>query len=202
MNKLTVEQRIYVVSGALLLVIVLFVVLIIFPLIGQIRNDSLKIIEKRQAIDSFYQDWQNLKNSQKDYEEFQQGLAQFSALLPVSDAIKFITAIEDVARKTQNQETIAVLEKAPGKQTEKTPAQATLDFQISLGGNFPNLVKFLIYLENAPYYNDLNSLQVSRVSRAEFGGTPGTLQLREGEVKTTINLSVYPAPQNATGVSP
>jgi len=194
MNKLTIEQRIYVVSGALLLVMALFVVLIIFPLIGQIRSDSLKIIEKRQAIDSFYQDWQNMKNSQKDYQEFQQGLAQFSALLPASDAIKFITAIENMARQTQNQETIAVLEKAPGKQTEKTPAQATLDFQISLGGSFPNLVKFLIYLENAPYYNDLNSLQVSRVSQAEPGGAPGAYQLREGEAKTTINLSVYSTP--------
>lgn len=186
------QQKIYISTGGFLVALILVIVLIILPLVRQIHQDSLKLIEERQAIDSFYQDWQNLKNSQKNYQEFQADLAQFSAFLLRADAIKFITAIENMAQQTQNQQTIAVLEKAPESAAQDVAAGATLDFQISLGGSFPNLIKFLIYLENAPYYNDLNSLQVSRVSQAE--GVRETSQLREGDVKTTINLSVYSAP--------
>lgn len=189
MNRLTIQQKIYLSGGCSLAALVLFIGLIISPLIDQIYQKSQKLIQEQQTVDSFYRDWENLKNSQKSQKDFQENLAKFNVLLPPAEAIKFITAVENIAQKTQNQEDISVLEKTSGEPGAAS-TDATLDFQITLTGGFPNLIKFLVYLENASYYNDVNSLQISRVSYSESEAKQAQ-GLKVGDVKSTINLSVY-----------
>ena len=189
MNKLTIRQKIYLTGGGSLTVLILFIGLIVLPLINQIRQESQKLIQEQQTTDSFYRDWANLKNSQKSQKDFQENLAKFNVLLSPAEAIKFITAAEDVAQKTQNQEEISVLEKTSGEPGAAS-ADAALDFRISLVGRFPDLIKFLVYLENASYYNDVNFLQISRVSYSESEAKQAQ-GLKVGDVKSTINLSVY-----------
>jgi hypothetical protein len=189
MNKLTTRQKIYLTGGGSLAVLVLFIGLIVSPLIDQIHQESQKLIQEQQIIDSFYRDWENLRNSQKSHEDFQENLAKFNVFLPPAEAIKFITAVENIAQKTQNQEDISALEKRSGE-PRAASVDAALDFQIALAGSFPDLIKFLIYLENASYYNDVNFLQISRVSYSE-SETKEAQGLKVGDVKSTINLSVY-----------
>lgn len=189
MNKLTIRQKIYLTGGGSLVALVLFIGLIVSPLIDQIHQESQKLIQEQQTIDSFYRDWENLRDSQKSHKDFQENLAKFNVLLPPAEAIKFITAAEDIAQKTQNQEDISVLEKTSGEPAAAS-ADAMLGFQISLAGSFPDLIKFLVYLENASYYNDVNSLQISRVSYSESEAKQAQ-GLKVGDVKSTINLSVY-----------
>jgi len=186
------SKKIYFISSAFALGLVLFVVLVIVPLIRQISIDSQMLYQKKQTVDSFFQNWQNLENSKKNYDEIEKELQNKTALLTSDEAIKFILAVEDSARATQNHQTISVLEKAPSADAQsKTQKSNAINFQISLWGSFPNLIKFLIYLENAPYYNDISSLQINRLIANDVETLRNTVNLSVGDINSIITLSVY-----------
>jgi len=186
------SKKIYFISSAFALGLVLFVVLVIVPLIRQISIDSQMLYQKKQTVDSFFQNWQNLENSKKNYDEIEKELQNKTALLTSDEAIKFILAVEDSARATQNHQTISVLEKAPSADAQsKTQKSNAITFQISLWGSFPNLIKFLIYLENAPYYNNISSLQINRLIANDVETLRNTVNLSVGDINSIITLSVY-----------
>jgi hypothetical protein len=133
-----------------------------------------------------------LENSKKNYDEIEKELQNKTALLTSDEAIKFILAVEDSARATQNHQTISVLEKAPSADAQsKTQKSNAINFQISLWGSFPNLIKFLIYLENAPYYNNISSLQINRLIANDVETLRNTVNLSVGDINSIITLSVY-----------
>lgn len=189
MNKLTVKQRIYVISGSSLAALVLFVAVIILPFIGKIYQENQKLIRQKQTIDAFYLDWKNFHDAQKNYGDFQEELSKFDIFLDPAQAVKFISATESAAQQTQQKEEIDVLEKTAGEK-EAAGADPVLNFKVSLQGSFSNLIKFLIRLENGSYYSDVWSLQISRVSSAE-AGSQEVSGPQVGEVRSVINLAVY-----------
>jgi hypothetical protein len=193
------SKKIYIISSACALGIVLFVALVIVPLIRQISIDSQMLYQKKQIVDSFFQNWQNLENSKNNYDEIEKALQNKTVLLTSDEAIKFILAVEDSARATQNYQTISVLEKTPTADVQsKTQKRNTIDFQISLWGSFPNLIKFLIYLENAPYYNNISSLQINRLIANDVETLKNTVNLSVGDINSIITLSVYQPDETST----
>lgn len=186
------SKKIYIISSAFSLGIVLFAALVIVPLIRQISVDSQMLYQKKQIVDSFFQNWQNLENSKNNYDEIEKSLQNKTALLTSDEAIKFILAVEDSARVTQNYQTISVLEKTPTADDQaKAQKSKTINFQISLWGSFPNLIKFLIYLENAPYYNTISSLQINRLLANNVETLKNKVTLSVGDINSIITLSVY-----------
>jgi len=187
---MTGSKKLYITGSALTLAIILIAALVILPLINQIKISSQELVQKKQATESFYANWRNLENSKKEYQEIQNQLKELSFYLPSGEAIKFIQALEDIGQKTQNRENISVLKNtASGESANKENA---LNFQISLWGSFPDLIKFLIHLENAPYYNNINSLRISRLTESDSASTgKETSGLPAGSINSIINLSVY-----------
>ena len=193
------SKKIYIISSAFALGIILFIALVIAPLIRQISIDSQMLYQKKQIVDSFFQNWQNLENSKNNYDEIEKTLQNKTVLLTSDEAIKFILAVEDSARVTQNYQTISVLEKTPTTEGQsKTQKRNTIDFQISLWGSFPNLIKFLIYLENAPYYNNISSLQINRLIANDIETLRNTVNLSVGDINSIITLSVYQPDETST----
>jgi hypothetical protein len=182
MNKFTQQYKIYLTGILFLAIFTLLVFLVIVPLIFRIKSGGSELSENKQQSEIFYQNQQNLVAAKKDYEKISDSLSQFPMLLSRQDAIKFIETAEDIARTTNNRETITALENSP------TATQNQTRFQISLWGNFPNLLKFLIYLENAPYYNDIQSLQITALGTASAEQAQGPAS---DDVRANINLGVY-----------
>lgn len=163
LNDLTPQQKVYLTALAWLAVLILVVWLIIKPLVAQIKNDGQELAQKKQAMESFYADWQTLEKTQKDYQIMQSEINGLPALLPANDALKFIVLIEKFAQATNNLPTVAVVASDPAAK-QKIDG---VNFQVSLRGKFPDLVKFLVYLENAPYYSYIKSLDARRLTSKE-----------------------------------
>ncbi len=181
------NKKIYLFGGAFALAIILTISLVIFPIFTKIKNGSLQLSQKKEATDALLKNWQSLESTKKDYTTMSQEINQLPILLAPNEAIKFILTVEDFARATQNLEDISVASQLDDATTNQQP-EKTLDFQISLTGNFPNLMKFLIYLENAPYYNNIKSLQISRLIEQN--------SVSSNDVNSIINLSVYQTDEN------
>jgi len=192
MIELSAKQKIYVLSSGFALALILIIFMLIWPLIDQIKIQGEELTQKQTAMENFYQSWMNLGALKKDYQQIQAGLGANPFLLPAKNPIKFVEMIEGFAQETKNQEQISAL---PGDPSQ--PVAATADapknnemlfFQVSTGGTFPNLIKFLISLENAPYYNNVSSLQITRLSAKETAKEESNLS--PGDVQSIINLSV------------
>jgi len=179
--NLNPKQKIYLTAIAWLAAGGLIAAFVALPLISQIKNDGLELAQKKQDAELFNNEWQTLAKAQKDYQTMQNELNALPALLPSSEALKFIVLMEKFAQITNNQQNVSVSDAQPAKDQKKT----TTDFQVSLRGRFPDLIKFLIYLENAPYYNDIRSLAIQRLSTKESTGAA------IGDINTILNLSVY-----------
>jgi len=189
LTTLTTVQKISVTATGFLILLGLIIYLIATPLLNQIKNDGFELSEKKQSTELLYQDWRILESSRKEYVKIQNELNALPAILPSGEALKFIMLIESIAQNTNNRQEVSVTSNASAKKEANQP----LDFQIVLRGNFPNLVKFLAYLENAPYYNEINSLQIKGLTAKEIqslkeGEGAG---LGAGDISSTLKISVY-----------
>ncbi|MBU3901412.1 hypothetical protein KKF25_02095, partial [Patescibacteria group bacterium] len=156
--SLNPRQKIYLTALIWLAILGALILWVLMPLVSQIQGDGSELARKKQEMELFYQDWEALAKSQKNYQVMANELNALPAILPANEALKFIVLIEKFAQVTNNQQTVAVVDASQPDKTQK----GTIDLQINLRGNFPDLVKFLIYLENAPYYSYLKSLQAQR----------------------------------------
>jgi len=189
LSTLTTIQKISFTAISFFVVLGLIIFFITTPLIRQIKNDGLELSTKKQNIELLYQDWRILENSRQEYIKIENELNSLPAILPSGEALKFIMLIESIAQNTNNQQEVSVISN-PG---EKKDARQPLNFQIVLRGNFPSLIKFLAYLENAPYYNEINSVQIKGLSAKDIqsmkeGDGAG---LGAGDITVTLKISVY-----------
>ena len=189
LSTLTTIQKISFTAISFFVVLGLIIFFITTPLIRQIKNDGFELSAKKQNIELLYQDWRILENSRQEYIKIENELNSLPAILPSGEALKFIMLIESIAQNTNNQQEVSVISN-PG---EKKDARQPLNFQIVLRGNFPSLIKFLAYLENAPYYNEINSVQIKGLSAKDIqkmkeGDGAG---LGAGDITVTLKISVY-----------
>lgn len=178
--NLNPKQKIYLTALIWLAVLGALIAWVLIPLISQIQDDGAELAQKKQDMELFYQDWEALAKSQKDYQTMANELNALPAILPPSEILKFIVLVEKFSQITANQQTVTI---ADASQPDKTRKDA-VDLQINLRGDFPDLIKFLIYLENAPYYSQLKSLQAQRLFAKENEGT-------SGGVNTILSVSVH-----------
>jgi len=186
------RRKTYYLAGAFILLIALIVGLGIFPVVSQINSQSQELAHQKQLIDSFFRNWQDSATAEKDYQEIKNQLSQAQAILPAQQAIDYILMVEKFAQATNNDHSITVTA------ANSADASANLGFQIVLRGSFPDLIKFLVHLENAPYYSNVKSFQVSRVSRLNGNQIKGAEEPQIGEVNSLLNVAVY---QNATSTN-
>ncbi|MFH1385807.1 MAG: hypothetical protein ABIG65_02035 [Patescibacteria group bacterium] len=180
MTTLSPKQKLYLTVGGFLIVFVLIFAIIIIPLIEKIRLSNAAIEEQKMAAEDFYQSWKNMASLKRNYEQIRDEIANQPTFLPKNEALKFIMATEKMAQETGNRQNISAT-----KDSSTTVEATALKLQISLYGSFPNLLKFLVKMENAPYFNRFDSLQINRIT-AEKDSLDKT-----GDVNSVINLSAY-----------
>lgn len=178
------KQNLYLISAGFLTTIILIFATVVFPLIDKIKTGSAALAEQKIAADDFYQNWKKLESSKKALQQAQDELAQQTTFLAKDDALKFIMATENIAETTGNRQEISITN-APVKEKNAAKNEPVLKLQISLYGGFSNLLKFLIHMENAPYFNEATSLQIISLANKD---NPGET------INSTINLNGYYQP--------
>lgn len=156
-----IKQKIYLNS----IIIVLFAFGLIYladkPLLAEIQQLS-QLVEQQQVIiknPDFQVKYQKQINQLKsDYEEIQPKLSLLKqSLLHKDKAVELIKILEKAAQLNNLGLNIQILpEEKDG-----------LNFALFLTGNFPDLLRFLEYIENSQYTLKITSLQIKNLPKSE-----------------------------------
>jgi len=179
MISLNQNKKAYLAGAILIVAALAILVFLIGPLFNKIKTDSLALAQDKQIIETSLQDWQSLTQSKNDYQQVKNNLNSLPAIMPRQNAVNFIAGIENMALATGNQENISVL---PAYNSDSDLVKNSLPLQISLIGAWPNLIKFMILLENASYFNDISSVKIARISNEPGKSDQGAI----GEINSSI----------------
>lgn len=173
---------------AFLTIIILFGA--ILPLINGIKAKSANTATMLSQTDNLYSDWFALKTAEKTLKKIDENRLENIFLNP-DQSLNFIVAIENIIKNNNLYHEIKILTLSPAspKSDKNEPAKPTLPFQITIWGTFPNFMRFLNNLENLPYFVEIDSLQINRLS--ETDPIIKSFILNTGDIKATLNIKVY-----------
>lgn len=154
-----------------------------FGLIVKESDEVVKLQTEQSLID---RQRGQLSEMTKNYDAMKDFIPQLdSVLLDVNDKLEFIMLVERLSAQASVDHVI----EAVGGATAVKPAGAeTVKFNINIIGDFPNILKFIYTLENAPYYVNIERIQLSSDGSKFSSGQslPGT-----GGVKAQMLVKVY-----------
>jgi len=179
------QRKIYLTLVILAVVIIVLLFFLIRPLVAKVKAVSDDFIEKNNSLVSFEERGTDyLARLRNEYFDIESQIPEINKyFLSPDKVIDFILAIEEIATLSSNYQEIREV---------GSPEEDILSFQISLWGNFPNLIRFLVQLENMEYSIDIYSLQITKAGEREQGGLKERgIVVSTGDVKSTINLGVY-----------
>jgi Tfp pilus assembly protein PilO len=160
-------------------------------LYARINSASADLTNKKQNLEDVQKKEQEAVAAEDEYQAIMPQLDEInSSLLDKGKVLDFIVTLEKIADKTGNHSEISVVSSA--KAASKKKPDQTMEFQISLEGSFSDLVKFLSKVENMPYLNDVDSIQIKGYASGEDKN--GTSQSDSNVIATTINIKVYLKP--------
>ena len=186
--KFTPRQKIYLSVGLAALIILILSSAAVF-LFDAVGNQGEILLSQKQAAENFYADWRNLETVKKDYLKFEAELAARRALITPKDNVKLIMTLEDIARQNSLSQEIGVINAPAGESA--TGEQNVLRLQVFLRGAFPNFLKYLICLENLSYLNDLESLQIGRISASDVEQNQNFKGSGAGDINAVLIISAY-----------
>jgi len=174
------QQKIYtflILFGA---VIILLIVLIVHPLLREIKKNSEELLLQKTNLISFSEEIKNLGISKELYEKNRLNLEKISPLLIDPEIpIEFIGFLEKNASDSQLSIEISSMATAK-KENELWPS---LTFQILVAGPSPNFLKFLEKLENSPYLIEILNFNLKKISGKE--GIPS------GSINAALLIKVF-----------
>jgi len=188
-HSLEIKQKIKLAILGFLIALFLIISFLVIPLVSQIKKDGLELAQKKKNIELLYQDWRVLENSRKEYQKIENELNALPAILPNGEALKFFMMIESIAQGTGNRQEVSVVN--PSNEAEKK--DKNINLQLTLKGSFPNFVKFILYLENAPYLSEIKSFQLQGMTQKNIeslkeGERAGLIS---GDITSTLKVSAY-----------
>lgn len=177
------KTKIYIFSiiGVLILAIVIF--LVIPLLVSKIKSASVSLAQQKEAFNNLEVKQRNFYEFNREYQQIKPDLGKIeSAFIEEEKILDFIVALENIAKQSGNKYEIKVIERLAGG-TEQGGAKS-INFQISLKGSYPSLVRFLVSLEGMPYMNKVATLQIQRISldKQEF---------EAGNISSNIIINAY-----------
>lgn len=164
---MNIKQKIYLFSGLLLIIAVFLIGGIVKPLVLEIKQTSILVKEQNEKLIVLEKtDQEYLKQLEDKYNEIKQNIVLVkSGFLNIEQAVDFFVDLENIAFNTSNK-----LEIEAGE----FPI-----FTLQLLGNFPNMMKFLGWLESSKYFIDVDSIKIRQYSQAP------------GNITTSLGIKVY-----------
>jgi hypothetical protein len=165
MIRLNHKNLTTVVSLILILAITLVSVLVIWPKVKDIKKISDQIKQQKLELETRYQKGQNLKKAYENLEQVKSNQQLItSAVIKQGEELKFITALEETVAGKNIKQKINL--SAPKLDTKNNKLQ-TLNLQISLEGNFLDILRAINEMERLNYYIIIGQLNFAS-SKAEL----------------------------------
>ncbi|OGZ33093.1 MAG: hypothetical protein A2V69_02780 [Candidatus Portnoybacteria bacterium RBG_13_40_8] len=168
------KQKISIISGLILLALTLIIFFAVRPIFLEIQKVSSMISQSRDKlllIEKTDQDY--FKQIESDYEEITSNIAIIkSGLIDENQAVGFFMDLEKTASLTFNKLEI---------NASNFPV-----LDLALIGSFPDLMRFLGWLEKGKYFLDVESLDIKQTSERET-----LLGFSSGDVRTSLKVKVY-----------
>jgi len=181
------RQKIYLTLVIFVVAVIALLLFLICPLDNKIKTLSSELAEKSNIVSSYkekggdYLTWLH-----EEYIRLETQISKINKSFVNSEkAIDFILAIERTAVLTNNYQDI--------KEIRLVEEEGNiLFFQISLWGNFPDLIKFLAQIENMDCFVESDSLQITKIGERDLRGLADKgIMVSAGDIKSTINIKVY-----------
>lgn len=165
---------------AFLVALILLVVFAIFPIFGNIKENSQELSSVKKRFSDLEAEIENIERFKSIYEGLEQFLEKVNNLFVDEEVpVGFITFLETAAQENQLQIEIHPTSATKGK---KDPWEF-LSFQISCQGFFQNFMAFIEKLENGPYLIEIKNINISKKNTREEG--------LPGEVEASFSLKAY-----------
>jgi len=190
---MTIKNKINLSLAVFIILSLSLILFLICPLFQGIKNDSKELISQKQKIISLEKKIENLGKFQIIWQGIEPDFQKIEKLFIDPEVpVEFISALEAIAKDCQMTIKISSF---PSSRTEKDP-WSSLFFQISSATSFSKFLKFLEKLETSPDLIEISSLNIRRLTEAEFKSTShqglvGGEGNNLGDVAATLSLKVY-----------
>jgi len=209
-------KKYYIQLSMVTLFFVVIIIMIVqsFNIIGMIREKSAQLKQTQLDYILAGEFLNNIYTFKQNTAYIDAENAQLSTLLPNDDdeKVRLFSFLEKLAKDTGNNSiTLSVKSADPAKakkgEVKKdisniTPATSDfMNIEITLVGNYDDLVEFVTRLENMQYFSDILSLHTiktdSDISRVNINenGEPESKIKRNDLLKTTMNVVFYLEPK-------
>lgn len=181
---MSIRQKIFLTILIITSVLSILIYLLVKPLLPRIQKLS-QIVEQQQAImknPDFQKQYQaQIAQLQRDYQAVEPKLSLLKhSILEKERAVEFIKILENTAQQANLTQEIRV----KSNQASKEEAQEDgLIFNLSLVGNFTDLLKFLEIIENNQYLLQTQKIQIKALRDKEKRLT--------GQIQSNVEIKVY-----------
>ena len=154
-----------------LVAIVLFIVLVIYPLFTAIQEESVDFASQRAELAKLEMKTESLRNFQKSFQTYQPDFDKIEELfIDASEPVDFIDFLEKEADKFDL--SLEILPLAFQPDDEPWPS---MNFKLSFEGNFSAFLNFIERLESAPYLIKIVKMDASSGDEGKPGTSIGLL---------------------------
>lgn len=170
------KRKIYISLLSFAGLILLFFLLVIYPLFSSIRKQSQDFISQKNYYAQLQERNNNLRELKRFSQEHQEELEKIDYLFVDPETpIDFNIFLEKTAQDSNLQIKIFNVQ----LQKPEPDKWNFLNYQLTLIGSFPNILKFLDKIENSPYLVEIFSLNIK-----EF-------EEKIGDVRADIAIKTY-----------
>lgn len=144
--------------------IVAMVLLVAWPSARAIQQLSDDIYNQRLQLEELYQRGRNLKQTIQQYRQIQPTVQALNSIyVNRGQELTFVTALEDVASKSNVDQTITL--------NNTTAAGNTLPFQLAVHGTLNQILTYLGGLEGLDYYINIDTVRFGSQNSAALPQT-------------------------------
>lgn len=156
LSKISYKGKTLLICGGTLLILIGFYFLIIKPRAADIQALQNQVRQQRLALEEAQLDLRNMPDPEEYHRQLQAEEARVKALLPDNDAISEFLVTLNTLSKGQNVRVESI--KQGALLDRKNYYEIPLD--VTVTGNYPNLLRFINKLETAPRLNSITKITV------------------------------------------
>ena len=155
--------KIYIFFGIAVLILAVMLFMVIPYLFAKIKASSASLSQKKEIYNNLETKQKNFYQLNREYQEIKPGLEKIRlSFVDEERLLDFIVSLENIAKQSGNEYDIKVIEHRTGH--TKNKETKAINFQVSLKGSYPSLIKFMAYLEALPYLTKVSALQAQRIN--------------------------------------
>ncbi len=185
--KLPSKQKIFVLPSVLLIASFLVFYFLILPSIAKIKEIRSEILNQKIELKNNIKQSQNINKLNEELKNIKPKMEKLDQIfINKNRELDFITLIESIADKHALEQKISL---NPG-QDNPEEIYKTSPINISLKGNYSNIIKYLKDIESIKYYLNVKSISISSDGSQKDYNIIGETDT-EKNVSAIINADIY-----------